>query len=195
MAFSLRSRAFAFGHRIPARFTEEGASISPPLQWSGAPSQTVELALLVEDPDAPTPRPFVHWLIYGISPNISQLPEGLPRQEEIQFPILARQGLNSILRHGYLGPNPPFWHGAHRYYFRLFALDAPIILPPGAGRTDFDRAIEGHVIAEAKTMGIYSKPIHAQVRRALPWALTALGAASMVGIWRWKARDVTVDRP
>src|SRR4051812_17503431 len=129
MALKLKSRSFAYGHEIPARYTAAEANISPSLEWSGAPKDTREFALIVEDPDAPLPRPFVHWILYGISPNVSRIPEGIPNQPEIQFPVLARQGLNSMFEVGYTGPNPPFWHGHHRYYFRLLALNAPIILP------------------------------------------------------------------
>jgi Raf kinase inhibitor-like YbhB/YbcL family protein len=169
--FSLHSKNFISGGKIPERFTALGESINPELRWSYAPLDTQELALICEDPDAPTPQPFVHWLLYGISPNTSVIPEGITAVEEIQFPVVARQGKNSMKEAGYSGPNPPVWDHSHRYYFRLFALNKPIEIQDGASREEFFQAIEGKVLGEATLLGLYEKPRAKKVQSVLTYAL------------------------
>jgi hypothetical protein len=179
--FKIISPEFQRLETIPIRYSAQGANISPPLRWSGAPRETVELALICEDPDAPAPKPFVHWILYGIPATVSALPAGIPNQEEFELPILGRQGKNSLMQIGYTGPNPPFWHGAHHYVFRLFALNKPIELWPGAGRDDFYKAIENSMIAEARIVGLFEKSQYQKVRSAAGWV--AAGAAAL-GAWK-----------
>jgi Raf kinase inhibitor-like YbhB/YbcL family protein len=169
--FRLHSQAFSSGGKIPERFTALGESINPELSWSYAPPETQELALICEDPDAPLPKPFVHWLLYGISPNVSAIPEGITAVEQIQFPVVARQGKNSKLEPGYTGPNPPIWDHSHRYYFKLFALSSPIEIKEGAGRDEFYKAIDGKIIGEATLLGLYEKPRAKKVQTVLTYAL------------------------
>jgi Raf kinase inhibitor-like YbhB/YbcL family protein len=173
--FRLYSKSFSSGGQIPERFTALGESINPELNWSYAPLETKELALICEDPDArkhsEAPKPFVHWLLYGISPTVSAIPEGITAVEEIQFPVVARQGKNSNLEAGYTGPNPPIWDHWHRYYFRLFALNEPIEIIDGAGREEFFKAIAGKVIGETSLLGLYEKPRAKKVQSVLTYAI------------------------
>lgn len=182
--FKISSPEFQRLEQIPVRYSAMGANISPPLRWSGAPRETVELALICEDPDAPFPKPFVHWILYGLPATVSALPAGIPQQEEFELPVLGRQGKNSLQEMGYTGPNPPFWHGAHHYIFKLFALNKPIELWPGAGREDFYKAIEGAVLAEARIVGLFEKAPAQKVRNAFTWM--AAGAAGIAGVAAWK---------
>lgn len=154
---------------IPVRYTAQGASINPPLRWSGAPSETRELALICEDPDAPMAQPFVHWLLYGISPNTSAVPKGLPSQEALLAPIVARQGKNSLEQIGYTGPNPPLWHGPHRYVFKLYALKQELGLESGARREEFLKALKGKILSQATWTGVYGKSRQERVRSVVPW--------------------------
>jgi Raf kinase inhibitor-like YbhB/YbcL family protein len=108
---------------VPKRYTNDGENLSPPLNWSGVPEQAKELALVVEDPDAPRAQPFVHWVLYKIPADSPGLPEGLPHQTKLADPPGVLQGVNSFDKIGYDGPAPPRGLGAHHYHFRLFALD------------------------------------------------------------------------
>jgi Raf kinase inhibitor-like YbhB/YbcL family protein len=151
---SLVSEVFVEAGHIPARYTADGKNESPPLLWAKAPSAALSLALLVEDPDAGTPAPFLHWLVYGISPLRQRLPPGIP-----PFGVdFIEQGLNSTLRRGYTGFAPPRGDRPHRYVFELFALDTPLPVPAGAGRSRVLRAMRGHVCAYGELMGTYARP-------------------------------------
>jgi Raf kinase inhibitor-like YbhB/YbcL family protein len=125
MGLSLTSSAFRAGHAIPANYTCDGANISPPLAWSGVPSGTKSIALIVEDPDAPNPaapqRIWIHWILYNVPLNEPGLPAGLRKHD---LPQGTREGLNSWERTGYEGPCPPI--GRHRYVHKLFALDTAL---------------------------------------------------------------------
>lgn len=143
----LSTPAFAPGARIPARYTCEGEDVSPALSWTAPPAGTRSLALIVEDPDAPG-RTFTHWLAWGIDPGCAGLGEG---------ERAPREGRNDFGAPGYRGPCPPVGHGPHRYVFRLLALDAELDLPPGASRGQVERALAGHVLAEAELVGIYER--------------------------------------
>lgn len=149
----LISRAFDEGEPIPLRHTCDGEDLSPSLEWSGLPEGTASLALVADDPDAPVGT-WVHWVLYGISPERSGLPEGIPPREEVLDG--ARQGRNDFRRIGYGGPCPPR-NGAHRYYFKLYALDEDPGLGPGATAGELASAVEGHVLAEAQLMGTYRR--------------------------------------
>lgn len=157
--FALTSPVFAPGQAIPRMYTGEGADVSPPLQWSGVPQQARRLALVCDDPDAPSAQPWVHWLLYDLSPALPGLPQGLARQRVLQHPIAAKQGVNSWSSDniGYRGPMPPAGHGVHHYHFRLYALDAEADLPPGLDRTALLAAIESHTISTTELIGTYKR--------------------------------------
>lgn len=156
MAMVISSPSFAPGGEIPAVHTCEGKDSSPALAWSGVPAQAKSLALVVDDPDAPDPRAprmtWVHWVLYGISPAATGLPEAVA---ERALPPGTRQGTNDWKRTGYGGPCPPI--GRHRYFFKLYALDA--VLPDLGKPTKaaLEQAMEGHVLARAELMGTYQK--------------------------------------
>lgn len=150
MSLKLTSRAFHNEGAIPARYSRQGGNVSPSLSWTDVPQDTVSLALIVDDPDAPSGL-FVHWVLYNISPDISELPEHQPSTAEISNG--ARQGINGFRERGYGGPQPP--SGTHRYVFHLYALDTDTDMPAGLTRQELDGAIEGHVIEEAQLVGRY----------------------------------------
>ena len=155
--FTLTSSAFAAGAEIPARHTCQGNDRSPPLAWSGLPADTKSLALIVDDPDAPDPaapkRVWVHWLAYGLAPDLAGLPEGAGNGAP---PAGASWALTDAATLGYHGPCPPI--GRHRYFFRLHALDTRLpSLGPRARRAELERAMAGHVLGTAELMGTYQK--------------------------------------
>jgi Raf kinase inhibitor-like YbhB/YbcL family protein len=152
--FQIRSPVFNFGGNIPVEYTGEGKSVSPPLKWGSPPEGTMELVLICEDPDAPTSEPYVHWIVYGLSPNMSELPAGIGDKspETIEFPF--RQGQNSRGEVGYTGPRPPSGSGTHHYYFKLYALDTHLQLPWGKTKSEVLNAMEGHILSETEYMGI-----------------------------------------
>ena len=127
MTIQVASPAFAEGEPIPSKYTCDGADISPPLEWSNLPGATQGLALICEDPDAPIGT-WVHWVLYGMPPSVTQLPEHVPPSEVLENG--AKHGISNFKRLGYGGPCPP--HGTHRYFFRLYALDTDLGLQPGA---------------------------------------------------------------
>lgn len=151
--------AFAPGKLIPCKHTGEGEDASPLLQWSGVPAGAVELALIVDDPDAPTPQPWVHWVIYAMSPKLTGLPGGVPRKTQLVDPAGALQGVNTWPTDnvGYRGPMPPPGHGVHRYFFKLYALDKKVGLPAKATKEQVLAAMKGHVLAEAQMIGTYER--------------------------------------
>ena len=153
MNFSLSTKAFTAGSDIPAKYTCQGEDVSPALSWSEAPKHTQSFALLVIDPDAPA-GDFTHWVLYDLPPATRQLPEAVAASE--QLPDGSRQGVNGFRRTGYGGPCPPAGK-AHRYYFRLYALDKKLDLAPGATRDALESAMKGHVLAQAELMGRYQR--------------------------------------
>lgn len=146
---ALSSSAFNDGGRIPVRFTADGEGDAPPLNFGNVPAGTKSLALIVEDPDAPTPNPFVHWLLYGITPNARTPAEALGAG--------AHQGRNSMLRAAWAGCAPPKGDTPHRYTFQLFALDRAPRLEPAAGRTALLKQLRGHVLACTRLVGTYAR--------------------------------------
>jgi Raf kinase inhibitor-like YbhB/YbcL family protein len=160
MKIELASSAFQEGTKIPKQYSGEGQDLSPPLAWSGLPGGTRELALICDDPDAPSPEPWVHWVIYKIPPATAALPEGLPKTPTLQEPAGALQGKNSWPSGqtiGYRGPLPPPKSGPHRYFFKLYALDAALNLAPGATKAALVKAMDGHVLGEGRLMGTYER--------------------------------------
>ncbi|MEW5782817.1 MAG: YbhB/YbcL family Raf kinase inhibitor-like protein [Pseudomonadota bacterium] len=154
MSLILTSLAFAHMAAIPAKYTCQGADVSPPLTWSGVPAGTKSLALIVDDPDAPDPAApkmtWVHWVLYNIPPTT----EGLPEAVET-LPAGTREGLNDWQRTGYGGPCPPI--GRHRYFHKLYALD--VVLPDlkHPTKTQLEKAMAGHILGEAQLIGTYQK--------------------------------------
>jgi hypothetical protein len=156
----LTSTAFEHMQRIPDRFTGDGEDISPPLQWSEVPEGTKELALICDDPDAPRPEPWVHWVLYKIPGDARELPEGIPDRRTLEEPIDGVQGKNSWPEGeniGYGGPAPPKGHGMHHYHFKLYALDEKLDLDPGLTKSQLLEAIEGHTLAVTKLTGTYER--------------------------------------
>jgi Raf kinase inhibitor-like YbhB/YbcL family protein len=151
-ALLLFSSAFSDGGPIPALHTCDGADISPPLSWQAQDSSIVSYALVCEDPDAPLTT-WTHWVIFNIPATTDSLPQGL--STESRLPDGSCQGLNSWGRTGYGGPCPP--SGTHRYFFRLYALDAMLDLPSRSRPAEVARAMDGHVICSASLMGTYSR--------------------------------------
>lgn len=154
MALKLESPKIDDGSEIPTEHTANGIDRSPPLTWSGVPEGTHSLALVVEDPDAPGGK-FVHWLVYGIPPQVRSLREGVPPEQEI-LPEGCKQGRNDFGRIGWGGPRPPEGE-THRYRFRLFALDNGLKIGPGASLQQVDSAIAGHVLDEAEIVARFGR--------------------------------------
>ncbi len=156
MPLTIRSAAFAEGAEIPTRHTCEGEDVSPPLEWSGAPSGAKSLALIVDDPDAPDPAAprmtWVHWVLYDMPPSAPGLAEGVARAA---LPGGTLQGANDWKRTGWGGPCPPI--GRHRYFFKLFALDVALGDLRTPTKAQVEQAMKGHVLAQAQTMGTYQK--------------------------------------
>ncbi|WP_347303228.1 YbhB/YbcL family Raf kinase inhibitor-like protein [Croceibacterium sp. TMG7-5b_MA50] len=145
--FALSSAAFADGEPLDPSFTaDEEDAVAPPLHWTQPPAGTQDLVLVVEDPDAPAPQPFCHWLVWGLQPGAGQLLEG-------ETP--PRVGKNAYGNSEWLLPDPPTGHGPHDYVFQLFALDLPLTLMPGASRDELLAAMEGHVLGVAVLTGTY----------------------------------------
>src|SRR5437764_1278891 len=145
--FQLTSPAFADNQPIPAKYSHDGGNMSPPLNWNASPSSAKSLALIVEDPDAPGPTPFTHWIVFNIPTDTVSIPEGA-------VPAGALQGKNDGGTIGYYGPKPP--SGIHHYIFRLYALDAPLPLAAGASKADVVNAMKGHELGMGKLTGLYS---------------------------------------
>jgi Raf kinase inhibitor-like YbhB/YbcL family protein len=144
--FAFSESGVAEGERIDSRYTCDGEDVSPALAWEGVPEGTAELALVIEDPDAPGGT-FTHWLVYGLDPGETGLPEGGEP---------ALQGTNDFGRVGYGGPCPPGGE-THNYVFRLLALDRELDLEERASRDDLLASVEGHVVAETQLTASYSR--------------------------------------
>jgi Raf kinase inhibitor-like YbhB/YbcL family protein len=162
MNIQITSNAFQEGETIPTKYTCDGNDRSPALSWSNIPEESQTLALICEDPDAPSGT-FVHWIVYNISPTANGLAEGVPTVELL--PDGTVQGRNDFKRIGYGGPCPPPGDRPHRYFFRLYALDTKIHLQAGADRQEFAQAIEDHILAAGQLMGTYQRK-RAQTRGA-----------------------------
>jgi Raf kinase inhibitor-like YbhB/YbcL family protein len=154
MPLAIRSPAFEPGGEIPTRYTCEGEDVAPPLRFTGVPGGAKSLALIVQDPDAPDPRAprmtYVHWVLYDVPVDAGGIPEGAR-----PLPPGTREGTNDWKRTGYGGPCPPI--GRHRYFFRLFALDAVLGDLGELTRARLEEAMEGHVLEAVELMGTYQK--------------------------------------
>jgi hypothetical protein len=153
MAFELRSSSFIDNGMIAKKYTCDGSDISVALSWTGVPEGTESLALIVDDPDAPSGT-WVHWVLYDLPGDTQQLPEAIPPGKVLDNG--AKQGVNDFHKVGYGGPCPP--HGpAHRYIFTLYALDRVIGLQPGSAKQQLIRAMKGHILAQAQLTGVYKR--------------------------------------
>jgi hypothetical protein len=144
----LTSPAFAPLQTIPAKFTCDGVNVSPELHIEGVPRGTRSLVLVMDDPDATGGRTWDHWVVWNIDPTTTVITEEF-------VPVGATQGLTSFGDQKYGGPCPPRGSKPHRYMFKLYALDIKLDLPPSSRKTDVERAMEGHVVAEANLMGLF----------------------------------------
>ncbi len=155
MSLTITSSAFQPDGSIPSRFTCEGEDVSPPLAWSGAPAGTKSFALIVDDPDAPDPKnpktTWVHWVAYDIPASATAIPEGAGKQG---IPG-ARPGLNDWKKPAWGGPCPPI--GRHRYFFKLFALDATLGELGRPTKAQLEKAMADHVLARGELIGTYQK--------------------------------------
>ncbi len=146
------SDAFREGEMIPAQYTCDGRNINPSLRWSGAPKETQSFVILSDDPDAPG-GDWVHWVLYDLPPTINMVPEALPPHNVLVNN--EKHGKNDFGRVGYGGPCPP--GGTHRYFFKVYALDAMLNLPAGKTKKEILKAMEGHILAEGGLMGKYQR--------------------------------------
>ena len=146
MVFTLQSSAFHDGGAIPRPFTCDGDNLPPPLAWSNPPQGTRSFALIMDDPDAPNGT-FTHWLVYDIPANTTELPA---------------RACGTTLRNGfgrawYGGPCPPPGHGAHRYFFTLYAVDVPTLNVHGKTREALEGVLRAHTLSTARLMGRYER--------------------------------------
>ena len=141
------SPVFSNGGSIPAKFSHQGGNSNPPLKIEGAPANAKSLVLIVDDPDAPSGL-FTHWLVWNIDSKTTSIAEH-------SAPKNAAEGTNDFGESGYGGPQPP--SGTHRYFFKIFALDQTLDLSGGAKRRELEKAMKGHVIAQAELMGRFSE--------------------------------------
>jgi len=150
----LSSTAFAQGGDMPRQYTCEGDDLAPPLRWSGVPERALSLALIVDDPDAPDPAApkmtWVHWVLFDIPLSATAIGEG-----GRPLPEGTREGSNDWHRTGYGGPCPPV--GRHRYFFKLYALDTLLPDLQKPSKAELERAMQGHVLAQAQLVGTYQK--------------------------------------
>ena len=152
MAIKITSPFFDQGGMIPVEYTCDGKDISPALEWIGIPENSKSLALICDDPDAPA-GDWVHWVIFNIPATATGLPEHMPPNKV--FENGARHGLNDFRKLGYGGPCPP--SGTHRYFFKIFALDIEIDLPPGSTKNDLVKAMKGHIVSKGELTGRYKR--------------------------------------
>ena len=153
MALSIESQAFPAGGDIPRQYTCDGPDVSPSLRWNEPPTGTKTFALIADDPDAPVGT-WVHWVVYDLPAAARALPEGVAKQKDV--PGGGHQGANDFHRLGYGGPCPPPGK-PHRYFFKLYALNAMLGLEPGATKAEVERSMKGKVLAEANVMGRYGR--------------------------------------
>jgi len=152
MEITVTSTAFQEGGMIPKKYTGDGNDVSPPLAWSAVLAGAKSLALISDDPDAPMGT-WVHWVLYNLPPDTKELPERMPTDATLASG--ARNGKNDFRKLGYGGPLPP--SGTHRYYFKLYALDTMLNLPPGATKQQLLKAMEGHILGQGQLMGKYKR--------------------------------------
>jgi Raf kinase inhibitor-like YbhB/YbcL family protein len=148
----IKSSAFQERGAIPGIYTCKGKSISPPLSWSGVPTGTASLALIMDDPDAPRGT-YVHWVVFNLPPDSKELPQAVPAGAKLDNG--ASQGVGTSGKNGYIGPCPP--SGTHRYFVKIYALDKKMDLRSGATKSQLLKAMQGHIISLGQLMGTFSR--------------------------------------
>jgi Raf kinase inhibitor-like YbhB/YbcL family protein len=143
----ISSAAFAHNGPIPSKYTCDGADVSPPLAIENVPAGAKSLALIVDDPDAPAGT-WVHWVVWNIDPLTKEIKENV-------VPAGASQGMTDFRKQKYGGPCPP--SGTHRYFFKLYALDAVLALAPNAGKVAVEAAMKSHILAQTELIGLYTR--------------------------------------
>lgn len=157
---TISSNAFDNHGTVPLANTAYGDNISPQLTWSGLPAGTVQLALVMDDPIAPMPQPFVHWVAYNIPADAAQIPAGLTKEPMVTGVADLTgmiNGLNGTRQSGYFGPRPPADGKLHAYHFRIYALDSALDLAAGLNKDALLEAIDGHVLGTGMLMGHYEQ--------------------------------------
>ena len=156
MSLKLTSQAFVHQGDIPSLYTCDGKDVSPPLAWSGIPTGTQSLVLIVDDPDAPDPAnprmTWVHWILFNMPSTVTELQEGIPPTD---LPEGTGQGLNDWHRTGYGGPCPPV--GRHRYFFKLYALDIVLAEKRTPGKAQLEKLMQDHILAQSELIGLYER--------------------------------------
>jgi Raf kinase inhibitor-like YbhB/YbcL family protein len=149
VTMEVSSPSFEAGATVPKKHTGEDQDVSPPLQWRGLPQGTKEIAIICDDPDAPTQKPFVHWVVYKIPADQTGLPEGATEG--------ALEGNNDFGGRGYRGCMPPQGHGVHHYHFKVYALNTELDAPAGLSKDELLAAMEGHILDEGELVGTYER--------------------------------------
>ena len=149
---NITSPAFKHNEHIPAKHTCDRPDVNPHLLIGNVPPGTKSLALIVDDPDAPSGT-FVHWVFYNIPAGQNSLPEGAGSQSASST---GTQGTNGARKSGYSGPCPPKGP-AHRYFFKVYALDASLSLKAGATKSDVEKGMQSHILAQGQLMGKYGR--------------------------------------
>jgi Raf kinase inhibitor-like YbhB/YbcL family protein len=147
MTLQMTSTVFTSGSMIPKKYSCDAENVSPPLSWTGVPQGTKSLALIVDDPDAPVGI-WVHWVLYDMPSDLSGLPEGVKN--------VGIDGYNDFGKTGYGGPCPPKG-SAHRYFFKLYALDSLLNLKPGASKREVEKVMQSHILAQGQLVGKYAR--------------------------------------
>ena len=153
----LQTRSQGADGRLADAHSAYHDNISPPLTWTRVPAAQA-YALIVEDPDAPRELPFVHWLAWNIPGEATALPEGVSNTAHPVTPQGLTQGKNDNGSYGWFGPRPPAGHGVHRYYFQIFALDAPLEMGANTPLEELVNALKAHTIAEGQMVATYEAP-------------------------------------
>jgi hypothetical protein len=156
MSMTIASSSFRHNADIPTRYTCDGDDVSPPLSWTGVPAGAKSLVLIVDDPDAPDPKApkmtWVHWVLYNIPPGTTSLAENV---DTVDLPKGTLEGINDWKRTGYGGPCPPV--GRHRYFHKLYALDAVLRDQNHPTKAKLEKAMHGHILAQAELIGGYQR--------------------------------------
>ena len=158
-SLTVTSPTIKAGQTIPVDHTGDGKNISPAINWSGAPPTTKEFARIMDDPDAPTPQPFVHWVIYKIPATAKGLPENIPIDAATAMPKEvegALQGVSGFRRPIYRGPAPPAGK-PHNYHFTVYALDTPLDVKPGLSKAELLEAMKGHIVGQGELVAVYER--------------------------------------
>lgn len=151
VAMKLTSPAFEHQTKLPIDYSCHGKNIHPPLQVQGVPAAAKSLVLIMSDPDAPQPQPWIHWVLFNISPKMTEINEAAP------YNTLegAKRGKNTAQTLEYYGACPPQGHGVHHYHFMLYALDTMLDLPEGVSYEMIKQAMQGHIVSQADLIGLY----------------------------------------